>query len=41
MFGWIRREDPNLRRLQQPQIEEKQGNRPDGASGIHSRKTDL
>ena len=24
-----------------PQIEEKQGNRPDGASGIHSRKTDL
>ena len=24
-----------------PQIEEKQGNRPDGASGIHSRKTDM
>ena len=24
-----------------PQIEEEQGNRPDGASGIHSRKTDL
>ena len=24
-----------------PQIEEKQGNRPDGASGIHSRETDM
>ena len=24
-----------------PQIEAEQGNRPDGASGIHSRQTDM